>query len=91
MGESNFEEMLEVFNYFQDMFEPHVKVNTVIATTQFEGYFVEIKKGIKKETINFYIDKDLILDTTNSKWPDILKGFENKKITFKEWKNGINK
>lgn len=80
-----FEEMVDILYYFQEMF-PKLTINTVIATTQFEGYFVEIKKGSKKEAVNFHIDKDLILDTTNTRFPKILE--DNDIITFKEWKNG---
>lgn len=82
-----FEEMVDVLYYFQSMFEPELKVDTVIATTQHNGYFVEIKRKGKKEVVNFHIDKDLITDGTNQKWPEILKGFELRKITFKEYKN----
>lgn len=82
---NKFNEMVDVLYYFQEMF-PKFKIDTVIATSQFKGYFVEIKKGSKKETVNFHIDKDLILDTTNTKFPNILE--EDNIITFKEWKDG---
>lgn len=82
---SKFNEMVDILYYFQEMF-PKLTIDTVIATTQFQGYFVEVKKGSKKETVNFHIDKDLILDTTNTIFPKILE--DNDIITFKEWRNG---